>query len=399
MQDAEIEEVGNTEGGRNTEKVENTEGVEETEAAREAASVCPVWRERERKSGEPFSFPAFLAKLREMYPSNTPVTDGNDVVVPFKIPLQYTLPVGVEDRLKEVALEGTLFKPDLENWSSILECIDEHYELRVQGWIIGSSIYNYHCDYCGGPIFPSPYDEKGDFYYCDCCVKDMCPLCWSERSEAEAVKNGASRYKEREEALQKCFTQHPKHLLKRRVPTQFECDGCYAEISMPHYWYSGEWGKDEELIDLCEKCWNLSSTVELDENDAKRACIGSAKRAAQLRAKHQIVAHETPRLTAERLRNLYPFFPSTADWVPFAEDGEDNYLISNCNPQSPQFGLVGFLLSDESSFLFQYVTDDLRSLLQKVRTTRGEHEDVAEKDGFIPELIQLVAENRYGIKF
>lgn len=377
-------------------------GEQEADVGGEGETVVEqeVWRLQQKDGGEgeeAVSLPMFLVQLRDRYADKNVVTNAMYSIIPFSIPKKYVFPSNIEGSLRDAGLEGTFRKPDMAEWQHIVSEVEDHYNMIVQGWEIGGSVHGYTCDYCKCKVVGEE-DHFGDFYYCDCCAKDMCKLCFSERSEDDAERNNAKNYAARKEALQKCFLQHPQHLKGRCVPTQFMCDCCYAELYEPHFWYSGEWGKDIKLVDLCDKCWKKSETVEVKCPIDRLAPVGTAERAAQLRVKHKIVESEEPRLTLKRLQNLYPFFPSIVDWIPIAQDGEEeeegggSYLIANGNPDSALFGRVGFLLRDEGAFRWQYVTDDLVTLLEKVALTKNRNK------GCEDELLSLTAKDMYGFE-
>src|SRR5688500_15851670 len=58
---------------------------------------------------------------------------------------------------------------------------------------------SYICDYC------KSWDTKV-ILYCIQCHQDMCNLCYEETNEEIAIKNGAKKYKLREDRLKLCRT-------------------------------------------------------------------------------------------------------------------------------------------------------------------------------------------------
>jgi hypothetical protein len=124
----------------------------------------------------------------------------------------------------------------------------------INGFKIGdySSIYSitddtyctYQCDYC--KISPCHADKS---YYCYDCYKNMCKLCYSETSEEIAIKNGATKFMDRKDALDRC-RKHKLLPTLDRINTY--CDECKGEnvFLKSHYRF--------EEYDLCDKCYNTS---------------------------------------------------------------------------------------------------------------------------------------------
>ena len=64
-----------------------------------------------------------------------------------------------------------------------------------------------YCDYCESSIGNYIENKPIKFYKCSCNA-DMCELCFEEKTEEIAIKNGAKNWETRKEALLKCFENH-----------------------------------------------------------------------------------------------------------------------------------------------------------------------------------------------
>lgn len=64
-----------------------------------------------------------------------------------------------------------------------------------------------YCDYCESPIGDYTNNEATKFYKCSCNT-DMCELCFEEKTEEIAIKNGAKNWENRKESLLECFENH-----------------------------------------------------------------------------------------------------------------------------------------------------------------------------------------------
>lgn len=358
----------------------------------QSRSIC-IWKPRNPEDDhEDLSLPDFILSLKNVYPHGTVPVTGNDDIVPLQIPNTYELPKPemLELVLRNAGLEGIFLQPNFESWQYVCTCPDEIYELKVQGVLVGAPLAQYTCDYCR----PCSLFSNGvtNYYYCDVCMKDMCRLCFAERSADDAVKTGAQHYESRRPALQKCFTEHPQHLKKRCYPIQFACDGCLSTLVDPHFWYSGEWPKETDVHDLCKKCWDLAATMDdsaVPELPLKTS--NKAERAAQVRKHFQVTEHEVPRVSKDQLANMYSFFPSIADWVPILEDEDNDFVIMNCNPESSLFRRVGFLIVDEGSYTFQYVVGTLETLMAEFAKANTD-------DGADVDIVRFVATETYNVE-
>jgi hypothetical protein len=70
---------------------------------------------------------------------------------------------------------------------------------------------NYKCDYCGHCVGYS--DHKIKYMLCYLCNKKMCGLCFIERKEEDAIKNGAKNWHSRKDMLLNCFS-HESNIIK-----------------------------------------------------------------------------------------------------------------------------------------------------------------------------------------
>jgi hypothetical protein len=109
-------------------------------------------------------------------------------------------------------------KQDIENF--IDDILNDKINISIINGIIcvrnESSLF---CSYCH---VEQLYAEK--YYYCLNCDLDMCALCFSEKTEEIAKKNGAKKYYLRKVLLWQCFQNH--HLQKRYIKIPRSVDEC-----------------------------------------------------------------------------------------------------------------------------------------------------------------------------
>ena len=76
-------------------------------------------------------------------------------------------------------------------------------ELRIRKIdnVLSDNYSNHTCDYCSANITET-------HYRCTTCNKDMCELCYTERNEEDAIKNGSKKYTERLIITLKCINEH-----------------------------------------------------------------------------------------------------------------------------------------------------------------------------------------------
>ena len=120
----------------------------------------------------------------------------------------------------------------------------------------------YYCDYCSSDISDLSKKESDPHkYVCLDCYTDMCHLCYSEKSEEDALKNGAKNYHLRKEKLQKCHQNHT--LIKIPVSTACwcTCDVCEETLYGDYYWTDYNHENPDDRYDLCYKCAEKDSSL------------------------------------------------------------------------------------------------------------------------------------------
>lgn len=155
----------------------------------------------------------------------------------------------------------------------------------------------YSCDYCHQLI------QEDEWLYCYDCNKDMCPLCYDEKSEEIALKNGAQNYHLRKDNLEECRA----HNLQTSVGREMcYCDVCDEPIALMSKYYSDVKGN----YDVCLGC---SSTVSVDH----LTCIENDL-----------------------------FFGPLEDWQEIVVDEYDNAILCNINAKSPYYKKFAFRAVD-----------------------------------------------------
>ena len=149
-------------------------------------------------------------------------------------------------------------KKNIENYFS--DFAGERFKV-INGQCFGCD--SYYCDYCKFPINVSDKYK----YVCLHCYTDMCHLCYSERSEEDAIKNGATNYHLRKEKLDKCQNNHylVKIAVNEVVYGEWVCDMC-EDVLDEDYWTDYN---NEGRYDLCNECAKENSDILREKNMSK----------------------------------------------------------------------------------------------------------------------------------
>jgi hypothetical protein len=104
---------------------------------------------------------------------------------------------------------GVKLQDDYEFLKNPLDHIGENYiDTRIK-YI--DNEYTQECDYGWCDYCKNSIDDVSNYYRCYSCAKDMCLLCFEEKTEDIAIKNGAKNWHQRKDALLECFG-HSDHL-------------------------------------------------------------------------------------------------------------------------------------------------------------------------------------------
>lgn len=99
------------------------------------------------------------------------------------------------------------------------------------------------CDYCN--------ISKGRWMMrCTECKKHMCDLCYNERSEEDAIANGAKNWLKRKDSLMLCFS-HEDKFEECDIDIPLRCDICNNESDKERKWYTNP--RDD--LDICYRCY------------------------------------------------------------------------------------------------------------------------------------------------
>ena len=124
-------------------------------------------------------------------------SEDNECYIPVKLPNSYTQVPEFEFKLDKHEKCDLSFIKDY--FSDIL---DENYRIQhLNGLQTGLDMFCYYCDYCNTSLL-GENDERVKYYYCNDCRIDMCTLCFEEKTEEIAIKNGAKNYIKRQAQLQ-----------------------------------------------------------------------------------------------------------------------------------------------------------------------------------------------------
>jgi len=219
---------------------------------------------------------------------------------------------------------------NIENDETILEYFkdiaDNKIFIEVINGINASCPY-YHCDYCG-------FNMSNDYFYCFHCYSDMCHLCHSEINEEIAIKNGAKKYKEREEYIKNC---HEKNMLINRnymsiLGFYINCDTCGYKFLLNDYAYRKI--TSTNTYDVCLKCYEKDEIKNKIDSDKEFKLI----------------------LLKDLLYINYKEFGSILNWFPVLSDKNKNYVLINVNPDDINYNKICLAYNKDNDNIYYYYT-------------------------------------------
>lgn len=158
------------------------------------------------------------------------------------------------------------------------------------------------CDYC------EVITELQWIRNCTVCNKNMCNLCWNERSEETALANGSIRWSERKASLELCFAHEKEGKLQVREikPLRVTCNLCNCSSA-----YSpGVWRSNRSVNqDLCGGCSKTTDGIYFMANIS-----GMWK-----------------------LETYEVFQHLLFDWLPICKDETENLIVFNIRKNSPYY--------------------------------------------------------------
>ena len=224
------------------------------------------------------------------------------------------------------------------------------YNLSEYSDPVACNYCNHSCDYSS--------------YYCTKCMKHMCLLCFNERNEEEAIKNGAKNYLNRKERLNYCFAHEDQFQKIDHVV----CDICKVRNSV----LSGTWRSKItnkcERKDICPMCLigiqnpNNFCTSEPDS----RMCdlCNDTKKKDNVWFQGPNESDICPACIKEILSDTYsdvtyntPTFGSMLEWIPLVQDKEYHTLFYNMDINSPNYHKVALASIDDHGRYGLYIIE------------------------------------------
>jgi N-acetylglutamate synthase-like GNAT family acetyltransferase len=251
--------------------------------------------------------------------NNLMITDEDQILVDVTIPEAY------DEELPEF---GDIPGHTKQTWNDINEyflgLLEDSYRivningkstLLEENWL--------NCDYCNA-------SEQLWMRHCDECDKNMCNLCWEEKNEEIAIRNGAQNWFDRKDALLACF---------------------------------GEWfcnRKDEK--DLCLECSITEEGKKIIAQDEswKKCVIGE-----------------------NNLCAFFTGFGSLLEWVPILVDAEEHHMMMyNIVPGSKNYHRTALVAVDDHGRLGYHMVDgELEEIITKLNECVSHYREVKVKHG------------------
>lgn len=170
----------------------------------------------------------------------------------------------------------------------------------------------------------------------------MCSLCWEEKTEEIAKKNGAKKWKNRKDALLSCFAHQDKFEITKELPVN--CDIC-EQYSNTVF---GKWHCNRKNNkDVCPSCVNTEQGQDF---------ISQVDGWTQTNYK----------------KTSNSDFASFLNWIVLLRDKDTNdALLYNINKNSPQYHRVVLVAVDDHSREGYFVVPgSLEENLAKLQTTK-----------------------------
>lgn len=242
-----------------------------------------------------------------------------------------TPPKNFDKELPKVEKVGDYFPVTMEENNNIFEEILEGNNRirRIDDRKFSYLDRNYNvCGYCKIVVEIEGYP----FRKCTECNKEMCALCWSERTEEIALQNGAKNWHKRKDDLEHCFSHEDKFIVWRELAVF--CDNCNTESHLS----PGVWMCDRENdIDFCPDCHDKAPKT----------------------AKETYYRSETEEMA----------FGSLLDWIYVLRDQDGNSVLYNINKDSPKYHTIALLNIDghgrEGYFTMNYSLEDIVERLRE----------------------------------
>jgi hypothetical protein len=219
------------------------------------------------------------------------------------------------------------------NADNLLYCCEQEDRIKVVNGVLIDRYVEYRCNYCLNEC--EPY-QLG--YYCYCCQKDMCHLCYGETTEEIAIANGAKNYHLRKDALDTCRS-HGEYLKRTLDRYLYNCDG--TDCNLIDYnlkdHHNRNKNKNSNLLFMYPRYTNIESNFDLCNK-----CYGTNP-------------HRDDMIYVDGECG----FGSLKDWIILAQDQYFNAILCNLNPNSKYYKNFGFKAVDGHgrSGYYNYVID------------------------------------------
>ena len=231
-------------------------------------------------------------------------------------------PIDYDKELPELKID-TLQSCDLEDIKDFfIKIKNEEIKICI---LNGKDITNWThkwCDYCNCLL-----DNKTPpLHICKLCKKIMCNLCYEEKTEEIAIKNGSKNWKKRKNYLLNCFS-HIENIYTEKL--RINCDICNcSSIDTFGYWHTNR----KQNKDVCPTCFYVKNGQDFME---------------KISGKWGTVFY------TDDFTNLD--FGSILDWIPVMKTTSEDFVLYNINKNSKMYKKLSLCYSDENKNLFIYV--------------------------------------------
>lgn len=261
---------------------------------------------------------SFSEQLLENYPTEFPVEllenhDDNFV--------KCNKPARLDNQLPEFELIEEHKRCDLSDILEYYESLKK--DRRIRSVSLGNDIIieDIRCSHCHTCVEWAILCE---------CGKRMCEKCWTEKTEEQAIVNGAKQWKKREESLKQCFAHRQLYSIQKQG-VSFFCDSCGTD-NLPTYGDKPSLHCRIKNLDLCFDCVNLEKGKKIME----------------------LSQHPDGFQTWAEYNPLN--FDSIPDFVPIMCSNEHE-LLYNINPDSKYYHKVMLNTSDDHGRSCYYMVD------------------------------------------
>ncbi len=258
-----------------------------------------------------------------------------------EVALDVTIPTRYDTTLPQIADIPGHRAQSVENVTEYFDdLLHDNLRLKVINNDVGGTngFMRFTCDFCH-------VSTARAMRHCNVCMLDICELCYEEKTEAIAKKNGATKWFERKDALLRCFEHDKQGKFRWNIidVNDVRCDGCGVDSDdKPGAWHSDR----VQDLDLCDACWQQDSTAEIKQK-------GTLWREREL-----------------SLATSTNGFGSVLDWIPVLRDTEtDAGVFYNMNTDAAHYHHVALSAVDdhgrEGYFIYPGTLDEVCAKLKE----------------------------------